>query len=348
VKKRNVALVLASAVVVLSLIGAGVALVVTGSGGARGDATVDELQVEPTSVEAPSSVEPAGTTVQVLHANWGSGDNEVGLSDNKEVGPTSFFVAPDGTVYVVDAWNKRILVFSSDGVVTEEIPLSEALEPYDMALTCDGSFLIYDPGSFSFQLYDPEGHLLSKLTYGYDFCPGWLETAGDTICAWAGWDGPDPGKGYFSLYENGKLLDLDLDKPMAKALNPAATLPLQDGAVSFAETKDGGWDVVATVDGAEVMRQTLEPAPGGSLRGARLADGRVVVAGFASEPTLETPVLRHRAWVIDASGKQASFDLGSEETTVGYVHVRTRVTDKGEVYFMNTDVNGLTIWKTMY
>jgi hypothetical protein len=70
-----------------------------------------------------------------LFLPWGSGPGEVGLADahpgEEALGPSSFAVGPDGSLYVSDWVNGRIQVFSQDGY--RELP-APARTTFDLAV----------------------------------------------------------------------------------------------------------------------------------------------------------------------------------------------------------------------
>jgi len=82
----------------------------------------------------------------VARAAKGNGPGEVALGCNQFqgicFGPTSFDVAPDGTVWVVDALNDRLLGYppGHPGTPSRTIPL--AFSPIDLAIAPDGGFYL--------------------------------------------------------------------------------------------------------------------------------------------------------------------------------------------------------------
>ncbi len=82
----------------------------------------------------------------VLAAPWGSDVGEVGLAGSRELGfggPSSFDVASDGTVAVLDQVNTRIQRWSRAGVKATSVDVSGGLA--DFALETDGTMDVLEP-----------------------------------------------------------------------------------------------------------------------------------------------------------------------------------------------------------
>lgn len=81
----------------------------------------------------------------VAEARWGADPGEVGLAGSRELGytgPSSFDVAPDGTVDVLDSVNRRVVRWAHGAL--EPVPLAGALELADFAAEPDGSLDVLD------------------------------------------------------------------------------------------------------------------------------------------------------------------------------------------------------------
>ena len=289
------------------------------------------------------------STKEVVKARWGDGVNEIGLSPTKEEGPSSFVVSGDGSIWVLDAWKRRILSYSPDGTPTGMVPVSTAYG-FDVARTPDGSFLVTDVAGDGLQLYTPAGELMSTIGFNNAFWPGSFYTAGGTVYLAGGWQEDGINRAvYVAVWSDGQLRDVDLAHPTREALQPLDQIPLEQGSLEHLDLGEGRWGVRVTQAGSVIVDQELTPSPGGSLHANLLADGRLVIAGFIvdDEPEGRPNVGHHHVWVIDSDGHQSSYDLGVARTTWGYVHSPARITPEGEIYFMNTDEDGLTIWKTV-
>lgn len=301
-------------------------------------------------VGGPSALESSGVgsaiaesapiLAELFHADWGTGPNEVGLSEDKVRGPSSFVVDDNDGLHVLDGVNGRILTISPDGGALGEIPIASATDPYDFAITPDGSYVVYDPGTSSFQAYSSRGELLSMQPYPETFYPGVLIPAQGAVFVSAGWEGPTPGSGYVPVWSDGELRTLSLG-----TLQAIDDTPLEHGSVSFSKAGDGQTRVQLIDNGQPLFEKEIVPSPSGPLYANRLTDGRLAIAAnLPEDPDKFDIVLRHRVWIFDASGNEAAFDLGAEEKRLGYVHVEARVSETGQVYFLNTDPSGLTIW----
>lgn len=85
---------------------------------------------------------------RVVAAPWGSGVGETGVAGSRElgfVGPSSFDVAADGTVAVLDEVNDRVERWSRAGVKVTSVDVSGGLA--DFALEPDGTMDVLEPPS---------------------------------------------------------------------------------------------------------------------------------------------------------------------------------------------------------
>lgn len=335
----------AGVVAVLVLLIAGVAAALPGQDAAPSQEAAVVSGGGPSVLESPGAgsavTESAPILTKLFHADWGTGPNEVGLSEDKVRGPSSFVIDDDNGLHVLDGVNGRILTVSPTGGVLGEVPIALATDPYDFAIAPDGSFVVYDPGTASFQAYSSTGELLSIQPYPETFYPGVLVAAQGTVFVSAGWEGPTSGFGYVPVWGDGALGALSLE-----ALQVIHGTPLEHGSVSFSKAGDGQTYVRLIDGGQPLFEQEIVPSPSGPLYANRLTDGRLAIAADVPEdPDKFDIVLRHRVWIFDVDGSEASFDLGAEEKRLGYVHVEARVSETGQVYFLNTDSSGLTIWR---
>ena len=128
----------------------------------RNDATGTSMTLPAGGAAAPQRSLPLGhpTTVRlglhrfgrtraadhrVVAAAWGAGSGEIGLGGSPgglRIGPSSFDVAGDGTVVVLDGANSRLEQWSRDGVSAVQADLDGAVN--DMALARDGSVYVVD------------------------------------------------------------------------------------------------------------------------------------------------------------------------------------------------------------
>jgi len=85
---------------------------------------------------------------RVVAAPWGSEPGEAGLAGSRELGfggPSSFDVAPDGTVAVLDQVNGRVEFWSHGGVKATNVGVSGGLA--DFALEPGGTMHVLEPPS---------------------------------------------------------------------------------------------------------------------------------------------------------------------------------------------------------
>jgi hypothetical protein len=85
---------------------------------------------------------------RVVSAKWGDDVGEVGLSGSSELGltgPSSFDVADDGEVTVLDGVNGRVQRWSKGRVTTTSLEVSGALS--DLAVEADGTLDVLEPAT---------------------------------------------------------------------------------------------------------------------------------------------------------------------------------------------------------
>jgi hypothetical protein len=88
---------------------------------------------------------PPGAEV-LARFGWGSGENELGRERQQEgnpEGPMSFTVGPDGTVWVLDQVNQRLVKLDGTGRRLGTVPLP-VQAAQDVLVTKDGSALVMD------------------------------------------------------------------------------------------------------------------------------------------------------------------------------------------------------------
>jgi DNA-binding beta-propeller fold protein YncE len=88
----------------------------------------------------------------------GAGDGEFNL-------PRDIAIAPDGSLYVVDAGNFRVGVFKPDGTFVRNMGAigrrsGQFSRPKEVAVDADGNAYVVDTAFGNFQIFNPEGQLL--------------------------------------------------------------------------------------------------------------------------------------------------------------------------------------------
>jgi hypothetical protein len=109
----------------------------------------------------------AASAERVVDAAWGSGADEAGLSGGPtslRIGPSSFDVAPDGTVTLLDEINKRVQRWRG-GTVAATVPVDVPAATSDLAVGVDGTIYVLDGSSAAgstplLRTFAPNGTLL--------------------------------------------------------------------------------------------------------------------------------------------------------------------------------------------
>ncbi len=71
--------------------------------------------------------------------------------------PQDVEVGPDGTVYVADRFDTRVIAIAPDGTTRTAVGDTEAVRPYFQAFTLDGTGRLYVADRETVQRYDPSG-----------------------------------------------------------------------------------------------------------------------------------------------------------------------------------------------
>ncbi|MBA3944463.1 MAG: hypothetical protein H0X37_07875 [Herpetosiphonaceae bacterium] len=103
--------------------------------------------IRTTATTPPSAGSPAaGTTVLRLAA--GSAAGQVGVTNTD--GPTTFRIAADGSIRIMDTINKRLLFFNgTSGKLEQTINLSFLQRPTDFVVTGKGDLYVLDGGGWT-------------------------------------------------------------------------------------------------------------------------------------------------------------------------------------------------------
>jgi hypothetical protein len=243
---------------------------------------------------------------RVVTAPWGSDVGEVGLAGSRELGfsgPSSFDVAVDGTVAVLDQVNARVERWSRAGVKATELQVSGGLA--DFALEPDGTIDVLEPASRT----TPAPVLRS---FRGDGSPRWAQRLSDRTWAKlaAGPVGPtvqqQPSEQWLPVAEHGVALDRS-----AQAGRGRPGRPVANGREVVVERVGVGELRLAELAGNVVVRswRVRSATPLGEVQLAEPHGNRlVVVTKTYTDDRSEYLVL-----VLDRSGAANSFALESLE-----------------------------------
>ena len=123
------------------------------------------------SLSATTYPAPATPSATVVSGSWGGSDGQFGLTSGDQQarsGPTSFDVAGDGTTYVLDGVNGRLVSVAPSGLSTS-LPLAVQfpLERADLAVASNGALVLSEavdtttPGSLQLAVVSTAGKLLA-------------------------------------------------------------------------------------------------------------------------------------------------------------------------------------------
>ncbi|MEX0985130.1 MAG: hypothetical protein WD096_08775 [Actinomycetota bacterium] len=246
---------------------------------------------------------PSATVVRLPA---GSGPGQVGLAgvgdEGGASGPSSFDVAPGGTIVVADWVNRRALRFSASGSLLGSVPLPGG-EPLDIAAA--GGGLVATTLGVQAQAYElgPDGRVLGRYAVGYGVT--------SRIVA-----GPVPrvrvGSGQWIPVRAAPGSALSAG---AQAAAQTSTVPLADGRVGLSAVVDGRLAFVWTrPDGSRAgVALRLPPGvqPGADYFVRPLPDGgALAVQGLWNDAHFGVA-----AFALDARGAVSSFSLLPEPTT---------------------------------
>jgi hypothetical protein len=211
---------------------------------------------------------------RVVTASWGSDVGEVGLAGSRELGfsgASSFDVAADGTVAVLDQVNARVERWSRAGVAATNLQVNGGLA--DFALEPDGTMDVLEPPSRT----TPVPVLRS---FRGDGSPRWAQRLSDRTWAKlaAGPVGPtvqqQPSEQWLPVAEHGAALDRS-----AQAARRRPGRPFANGREVVVERVGAGELRVAEVAGNVVVRswRITSATPLGEVQLAEPSGNRLVV-----------------------------------------------------------------------
>jgi len=113
-----------------------------------------EIEVQPNTIKA-------GTIIP-----YGSGEGQIGIirgpGGRPVSGPESFAVGADGSIYLADALNHRVLVYSNSGELLRSIRIS-GIGLADLTVDRKGNIYVYDDAERSLSQFSSDGSLVTKL-----------------------------------------------------------------------------------------------------------------------------------------------------------------------------------------
>jgi hypothetical protein len=243
---------------------------------------------------------------RVVEAAWGSGPNDVGRAGTRElgvVGPSSFDVAADGAVTVLDQINGRVQRWRQGHSESTPIDVSGGLA--DFAVEPDGTL----------DVLEPPNRLTARpvlRSFHKDGTPKWSQQLRERTWAKLAVDsaGPivqqQPSELWLPLAENGHVLGLD-----AQATRGRPGKPLGNGRDVVVERIGATELRVGEVAGGATVRSwriTSETPLGEVQLADRFGAGVTVVMKTYTDEQAEYVVL-----VLDKSGIATRFATAAEE-----------------------------------
>ena len=273
---------------------------------------------------------------RVVTAPWGSDVREVGLAGSRELGftgPSSFDVAADGAVAVLDQVNARVERWSRASVEATSLEVSGGLA--DFALEPDGTMDVLEPPNRT----TPAPVLRS---FGGDGSPRWAQRLSDRTWAKlaAGPVGPtvqqQPSEQWLPVAEHGARLD----RP-AQAVRGRPGRPFANGREVVVERVGAGELRLAELVGNSVVRswRITSATPLGEVQLAEPHGNRlVVVTKTYTDDRSEYVVL-----VLDRSGVANRFAVESLEWAESAPLARFRLAGSASLYRLGSTRAGLFV-----
>lgn len=187
----------------------------------------DEANPRPsTPGQGPTPTEAERATGRVVaRFDWGGGPNQLGRNTPDEANPEapmSFAPGPNGSTYVLDQVNGRVLRMGPDGEVLGTTNLDQ-VAPQDLAVAADGTVAVLDRlADRNVAVISPEGEVLGRLPLEGDL----LEEAGGVTAVIV--DGED----VYAEREHGPLVHIgDVHGTPASARHEIPGRPSRDGSL---------------------------------------------------------------------------------------------------------------------
>ena len=243
---------------------------------------------------------------RVVQSAWGSAPGELGVAGSRElgfVGPSSFDVASDGTITVLDQVNARAVRWAHGHATAVPLAVSGGLA--DFGVEPDGTMDVLEPPN-----RDTPGPLLRS--FRSDGTPSWTQRLADRT--WAklavGPDGPavqqQPSEQWLPAAERGAALTRS-----AQSARGRPGLPFTGGREVIVERLGSGELRLGVLTGDALTQgwRITSATPLGEVQLAELyRDGLLVVAKTYTDERAE-----YLALVLNGSGLAFAFSLQSLE-----------------------------------
>jgi hypothetical protein len=244
----------------------------------------------------------AGDAV-VARLRFGDGPGQVGVTGGGEEqtldGPSSFDVAPDGSIYVADWVNGRIQVLSAKGAYRDSLPYPQT-RPGDLAVTPEGGLLVSTLGAGAevVQL-TPRGAVESRFPVAYGIATRVAHTAaGPRVMV---------GPGQWAAVSLGRGIPLGAEE---QARAQTTSIPLADGRIAMSDSLSPKriafvWTRPDGSRAGAVVKLPGEVLAGSDYLVRPMPDGgAIAVRGLWDQTHYGIAVMR-----FDAAAKLASFSL---------------------------------------
>ena len=289
----------------------------------------------------------------VLDLPWGSGPGEIGYAkdgpegaEGLRYGPSSFAVAANGDICILDTNNKRVLLFAPDGDLERSFSLPSRLS-VDIALDDRGHVWMPNASYNAILEYAPDGNLLRRIKYGA--CPR------PSICLHT-----------ISLHKGTVYLDDNLEivpDPETATIGRHGEMvykavcrePMPNGGMGRVGAFSGNtYDITTRKDGNEYLVITDSKGTTRVVRPAELAPG--VLCDYVGEDDSGniylTTRVRNQPWPFEIDIRKYSPELellatGRLPENRYYTEVPKSLvlTDRGDVYYLLTSEHGVKVFK---